>query len=649
MVTMSTDYGPYAQARRRPQKDQQRGGLSAGAGGGGISTSGVEAKVVVMGNAGVGKTSLVQRYTTNSFNSTKTAATAGAAFHVKKTVVNGVTVRLQLWDTAGQERFRSLAPMYYRGTHAAILVYDITNPSSFEDVKVWLEELKKNVPPETENDMIVYIVGTKVDLAYKERKVRPDRARLRLAQWFPPPRAPTPPPSIKSHTGAAFLYQGGSLVPPENQLTAHFSIPSQISSLSTSMSGHLPTMPSFSLSIPQLDRIRPRFTSFGAATATKPTPPSGSHVVRFDDSTGESPTGTDSTGITATSTTETGGTGSPSSGFSQPHAPPPPAPSTGSRFAFPRSHTTSAVPDMSNIGLNVNLSGSGYSGFTRGTSNMAVSTGSTNAFPMSGSRLNDVGGGASTVEFLRPPGLVRRSTTAAMQGPNPLGGSSSGIKSSKSISGARTRTLSRLSDDERERERAEKKRERDRRPAAYRRFDEVARGRHGAGGTAAGDDSNSSSGDDLARRSGLVRSRSKREVEAKSRGDERRRLEERGCMSDPEGGAGAGGLDEDSDDDALDENQPWGLSQELKLCEVSAKDGQGVEDLFTDLLQMIIARREVIEKERLVRERDSVMLNVPSRVPTWGAPGEEDEDDDDQAGGPRAARKTGGWWSWCGI
>lgn len=56
-------------------------------------------------------------------------------------------------------------------------------------------ELKKNVPPGSENDMIVYIVGTKVDLAYHERQVRPDRARVRLAQWFPPPRTPTPPGS----------------------------------------------------------------------------------------------------------------------------------------------------------------------------------------------------------------------------------------------------------------------------------------------------------------------------------------------------------------------------------------------------------------------------------------------------------------------
>ncbi|KAG8860166.1 hypothetical protein FRB96_004191 [Tulasnella sp. 330] len=622
MSTTSTDRGPYAQARRRPQKERERG-LSTG---GGVSTSGVEAKVVVMGNAGA----------------SKTAATAGAAFHVKKTVVNGVTVRLQLWDTAGQERFRSLAPMYYRGTHAAILVYDITNPSSFDDIKVWLEELKKNVPPETENDMIVYIVGTKVDLAYKERKVRPDRAKLRLAQWFPPPRAPTPPPTISSHTGSNFMYQNGLVFPSDT----HFSIPSQISSLSTSMSGHLPTMPSFNLNIPQLDRIRPRFTSF--TSTTKPSPPL--HVVRFE-TTGESPTGTDSTGAT-TSTTETG-TGSTSSGFQQ-HAPPPPAPSSGSRFAFPRSQTTTAVPIMSNLGLNVNMSGSGYSGFSRSGSYTSTSQ-SAHSIPAAASLASAVAGspsrsnpseGAGIIGPSRPPSLVRRSTTAAVQGSNPS--SSSGIKPNKSTSGPRTRTLSRLSDDERERERIEKKRERERRPAAYRRFDEVARGRHNGAG--AGDDSNSSSGDDRTRRSGLVRSRSKREAEAKSREDERRRLEERGCMSDPEGGAGAGGIDDDSDDDCVDENQPWGLSQELKLCEVSAKDGQGVEDLFTDLLQMIITRREAIEKERLARERDSVMLNVPLRVPTWGALGEEDEgSEDEQAPLHRLSQKMGGWWSWCGI
>lgn len=362
----------------------------------------------------------------------------------------------------------------------------------------------------------------------------------------------------------------GSVFPTDT----HFSIPSQISSISTSMSGHLPTMPSFNLNIPQFDRIRPRFTSFTSA-ATRPSPPL--YVVRFE-TTGDSPTGTDLTGMT-TSTTETG-TGSASSGFYQHHAPPPPAPSSGSRFAFTRSHTTTAIPTMSNLGLNVNMSGSGYSGFSRSGSHTNMSQ-STQAVPAadththvpaaSASRTISLAGGGGVADSSRPPGLVRRSTTAAAYGPNP--GSSSGIRSSKSTGGPRTRTLSRLSDDERERERMEKKREMDRRPAAYRRFDEVARGRHA--GVSAGDDSNSSSGDDPTRRSGLVRSRSKREVDTKAREEERRRLEERGCMSDPEGGVGAAGRDENSDDDCVDEDQPWGLSKELKLCEVSAKDGQG--------------------------------------------------------------------------
>lgn len=72
-------------------------------------------------------------------------------------------------------------------------------------------ELKKNVPPENENDMIVYIVGTKVDLAYSQRRVRPDRARFRLAQWFPPPRTPTPPGvNSKPHNGSAMMPYPGT-------------------------------------------------------------------------------------------------------------------------------------------------------------------------------------------------------------------------------------------------------------------------------------------------------------------------------------------------------------------------------------------------------------------------------------------------------
>ncbi|KAI0729401.1 P-loop containing nucleoside triphosphate hydrolase protein [Fomitopsis betulina] len=150
---------------------------------------GIDAKIVIMGNTGVGKTSLLHRYTQNKFDPKNTTSTTGAFFVTKKVYVDGIKVRLQLWDTAGQERFRSMAPMYYRGANAALLLYDITNASSFDDVRGWLEELKKNCDP----DLIIYIVGAKADLTYK-RQVTSDLARLSLHTWFPPPRPPSPPP-----------------------------------------------------------------------------------------------------------------------------------------------------------------------------------------------------------------------------------------------------------------------------------------------------------------------------------------------------------------------------------------------------------------------------------------------------------------------
>ncbi|PPQ75540.1 hypothetical protein CVT26_012530 [Gymnopilus dilepis] len=108
---------------------------------------GIDSKIVIMGNSGyytpcgVGKTSLLYRYTQNKFDPKNTTSTSGAFFVTKKVYVNGLKVRLQLWDTAGQERFRSMAPMYYRGANAALLLYDITNASTFEDIRGWLEGL----------------------------------------------------------------------------------------------------------------------------------------------------------------------------------------------------------------------------------------------------------------------------------------------------------------------------------------------------------------------------------------------------------------------------------------------------------------------------------------------------------------------------
>lgn len=135
-------------------------------------------RTTIVGSQGVGKTSIIHRYTSGHF-SYALSSTIGASFLTKKLVVDGVKVRIQLWDTAGQERFRSMAPLYYRGALAAILVYDITNADSFNEVKIWLEELRRNMAP----DLIIHVVGSKADLAQTRRAVDLEQAREAIADW----------------------------------------------------------------------------------------------------------------------------------------------------------------------------------------------------------------------------------------------------------------------------------------------------------------------------------------------------------------------------------------------------------------------------------------------------------------------------------
>lgn len=118
----------------------------------------LEAKIVFLGSPAVGKTSIIQRFTTRRFAPART--TVGTGLSTRKQVVDGVHVRLQLWDAAGQERFRSIAPMYYRGAHVAILVYDVSRRASFDELESWLGELRDNGP----RDVIIHVVGAKADL-----------------------------------------------------------------------------------------------------------------------------------------------------------------------------------------------------------------------------------------------------------------------------------------------------------------------------------------------------------------------------------------------------------------------------------------------------------------------------------------------------
>ncbi|MBA0839909.1 hypothetical protein Goarm_005599, partial [Gossypium armourianum] len=96
---------------------------------------------VLLGDVGAGKSSLVLRFVKGQFVEFQ-ESTIGAAFFSQTVAVNDATVKFEIWDTAGQERYHSLAPMYYRGAAAAIIVYDITNQASFERAKKWVQELQ---------------------------------------------------------------------------------------------------------------------------------------------------------------------------------------------------------------------------------------------------------------------------------------------------------------------------------------------------------------------------------------------------------------------------------------------------------------------------------------------------------------------------
>jgi small GTP-binding protein len=125
-----------------------------------MATKAREVKVVLLGDTGVGKSSLVLRFVTKNFRPFS-ESTIGASFMSKLVMVNGAAVKFQIWDTAGQEKYRSLAPMYYRGAAAAILVYDVTSMQSFRKVKNWCKELQSYGP----EDIVLVLAGNKVDLA----------------------------------------------------------------------------------------------------------------------------------------------------------------------------------------------------------------------------------------------------------------------------------------------------------------------------------------------------------------------------------------------------------------------------------------------------------------------------------------------------
>eukprot|EP00697_Spironema_sp_BW2_P001749 gnl/Spiro4/12354_TR6520_c0_g1_i1.p1 gnl/Spiro4/12354_TR6520_c0_g1~~gnl/Spiro4/12354_TR6520_c0_g1_i1.p1 ORF type:complete len:219 (-),score=35.48 gnl/Spiro4/12354_TR6520_c0_g1_i1:19-675(-) len=132
-------------------------------------------KVVLLGQARVGKTSLIARYIHNTFDDQQPSTLppdhrpTAASFSSKRLLIDGKTVILNIWDTAGQERFHALGPIYYRDADAALLVYDITSTDTLEKVKDWIKELRRTIT----NKIPMCIAANKIDL---ERNRRVDAA-----------------------------------------------------------------------------------------------------------------------------------------------------------------------------------------------------------------------------------------------------------------------------------------------------------------------------------------------------------------------------------------------------------------------------------------------------------------------------------------
>ncbi|XP_076469482.1 ras-related protein Rab-43-like [Babylonia areolata] len=127
-------------------------------------------KIVLIGDAGVGKTCIVQRFKSGTYTE-KHGSTIGVDFTMKTLNIDGKLVKLQIWDTAGQERFRTITQSYYRSANGVIIAYDITKHSSFESLPRWMEDVQKYAG----NNIVQLLVGSKCDQD-QLREVRKEEA-----------------------------------------------------------------------------------------------------------------------------------------------------------------------------------------------------------------------------------------------------------------------------------------------------------------------------------------------------------------------------------------------------------------------------------------------------------------------------------------
>lgn len=128
-------------------------------------------KLLLIGDSGVGKTCVLFRFSDDTFNTTF-ISTIGIDFKIKTVELQGKKIKLQIWDTAGQERFHTITTSYYRGANGILLVYDITNPKSFDNISKWLRNINEHASEDVER----MLIGNKCDMDDK-RLISEERGR----------------------------------------------------------------------------------------------------------------------------------------------------------------------------------------------------------------------------------------------------------------------------------------------------------------------------------------------------------------------------------------------------------------------------------------------------------------------------------------
>ena len=138
-------------------------------------------KVLLLGDTTVGKTCFLMKYTDKTFQDIH-MATIGLDYRLKTMKLkSGKDIKLQIWDTAGQDRFRAITKNYYKGSHGIILIYDVTNLQTFENVKTWVNQIRE----ETTTNVVIYIAANKIDMETERKVTKQEGESLAQELGFP--------------------------------------------------------------------------------------------------------------------------------------------------------------------------------------------------------------------------------------------------------------------------------------------------------------------------------------------------------------------------------------------------------------------------------------------------------------------------------